>query len=718
MKTTCTYLFLLLFLSLLHCHVSGQMFDTQWLRNNGPSSEKVDIAILGDGYTASEQQKFITDATTAINGMFNMVPFSTLATDFNVKAVKVISNSSGAAINQNELIDNYFGSTFGYGGIDRLLVPTKNYRVIEVINSDYPEADVIVIMVNTEKYGGSGGNYCTFSTHAETIDLLVHEFGHTFANLRDEYWAGNMYAREGANMTQNNDPSSIKWKQFLDQEGVGIYRYTPLVDWYRPHQNCEMRRLGNPFCLVCNHHIEQVTNDITSGGSGVVPSVPKGLTAKYITATSFRLLWEASTDATSYMVQKWSNDAWTEVGTTENTYLKLSGLTSGSMLYLRVKAMNEANSSAFSKHKIVQLKTSAGSAPSVPTNLVAVNVTANSFTAQWNASPGATSYNVQKSSDGGTWTEAGTTENTYLDLSGFTSGSEQYVRVKAINEVGSSVYSSHLTVQLKTNPGTTPSVPTSLVAANVTANSFTAQWNASPGATSYNVQIWSYGAWTEAGTTENTYLDLSGFASGSEQYVRVKAINEAGSSVYSNHIIVQLKTSPGSVPSVPTNLAFDNVSANSFTIKWNASPGTTSYNVQTWSNGTLKNAGSTSDTTLNISGIPAGITQYIRVNASNEFGSSNYSSWKSVNIPNSPPLMGSNANMVYIYPNPAFENIRINFNGDYGTVEFYTSQGVLVKKTELYESREINISALAEGVYVVYIKTEGELIKTKLLIKR
>jgi hypothetical protein len=75
-----------------------------------------------------------------------------------------------------------------------------------------------------------------------------------FGNLNDEYWAGNEYAYESPNMTQESDPEHIKWKNWLGDEEIGIYPYgnnPPQSEWFRPHQSCLMRVLDGQYCAVC-----------------------------------------------------------------------------------------------------------------------------------------------------------------------------------------------------------------------------------------------------------------------------------------------------------------------------------------------------------------------------------------------------------------------------------------------------------------------------------
>lgn len=258
LKRSALVVYLIAFVAL---NLAGQVFPVEVIRYAGPPNEFLNIVIVGDGYTASQQDKFIADSKNAFLGFFSEQPFSDYKDSINVFAIKVESNVSGASLDPNNLIDNYFGSSYNSYGIERLLVAWRNYKIVEVLNQNTPFFDEAVIMVNDSKYGGSGGQYAVFSIHSQSIDLLLHEFGHSFSDLGDEYWAGAIYATEKANRTQNSDPATIRWKEFLNINLIGIYPHEEEPTWFRPHQNCLMRYLGKPYCTVCNN---EITIDIES----------------------------------------------------------------------------------------------------------------------------------------------------------------------------------------------------------------------------------------------------------------------------------------------------------------------------------------------------------------------------------------------------------------------------------------------------------------------
>ncbi len=274
MKKLVTLLFLLNVL-----FTSAQVFDVETILSSGADDKRINIVILADGYQQAELGQFITDATNITNELFSQSPYAEYKNYFNVYAIKVPSNGSGAdhpgtATDVNEPVfpvsdvDNYFGSTFDFANIHRLLVPVSNSAITNVLAANFPLYDQVLILVNSPYYGGSGGQYATTSLEASAGEIAIHEMGHSFANLADEYWAGNGFAAERINMTQETNPASVRWTNWVGDNGVGIYQHCcggTSASWYRPHQSCKMRFLGVPFCSVCSEGtIERIHNLVSS----------------------------------------------------------------------------------------------------------------------------------------------------------------------------------------------------------------------------------------------------------------------------------------------------------------------------------------------------------------------------------------------------------------------------------------------------------------------
>ena len=243
----------------------AQTFDIDTIQFNGSSDTLINVVILGDGYTQAQLPLFVDDAHNSSEVIFKETPFSNYQNYFNVFLIKVPSNVSGAANDPDELIDNYYGSTFNaYYDIERLLVPMRKSKITNVLAHNFPSYDQVILIVNDTRYGGSGGSTATSSTNSSSLEILLHELGHSFANLSDEYWAGDQYAYEGRNMTQETNIESLRWKNWYDEFGIGLFPHSESPSWYRPHQNCKMRYLGADFCAVCTEGIIERIHSICS----------------------------------------------------------------------------------------------------------------------------------------------------------------------------------------------------------------------------------------------------------------------------------------------------------------------------------------------------------------------------------------------------------------------------------------------------------------------
>ena len=237
----------------------GQTFPVETIKNNGAKDKRINLVFLGDGYQSTELTQYLIDVNTVVTGMFSQTPFKEYEKFFNVYAVKVPSVESGAkhpgtATDVTEPAtpvtnpNNYFGSQFDISNIHRLLLPLKGCIINSTLANNFPDYDQIFVMVNSTVYGGSGGTYATSSKNVSAAEIAIHEIGHSFAGLADEYVIGGQGERP--NRTIATDAATIKWKNWLGTNTVGIYP-VGIEGWQRPHQNCKMQFLNAPFCSVC-----------------------------------------------------------------------------------------------------------------------------------------------------------------------------------------------------------------------------------------------------------------------------------------------------------------------------------------------------------------------------------------------------------------------------------------------------------------------------------
>jgi len=199
---------------------------------NGDPSTKVDLLILGDGYTEDELDKYRADVERLTHELFIVAPFDRHKEDFNVWAIDVVSPHSGVP---NPRAEQWFHTPLGlsYNAFDseRYMLSYENEAIREVAAA--APYDAIMMISNTRKYGGGGiyNLYATVAADTAPADyVFVHEFGHSFAGLADEYYTSSVNYEDfnppgtepwEANATALLDPDNLKWKHLLT-EGVPL----------------------------------------------------------------------------------------------------------------------------------------------------------------------------------------------------------------------------------------------------------------------------------------------------------------------------------------------------------------------------------------------------------------------------------------------------------------------------------------------------------------
>jgi len=193
--------------------------------DNGDPSRKVDLLILGDGYTADEHDAFLEKARELTEILFATSPFRERREDFNVWALAPAAAESGVSRpSTNTYRDSPVGATYDAFRSERYILTFDN-KAMRRLASSTPY-DFVEILTNTDIYGG-GGIYGLFSTAAANSEwapyLFVHEFGHHIAGLADEYYTSSV-AYEAPpeitepyepNVTALLDPENLKWKHLV-----------------------------------------------------------------------------------------------------------------------------------------------------------------------------------------------------------------------------------------------------------------------------------------------------------------------------------------------------------------------------------------------------------------------------------------------------------------------------------------------------------------------
>jgi IgA Peptidase M64/Viral BACON domain/Putative binding domain, N-terminal len=284
-----------LFLLFLFCCPMVALAETyETVVNNGSPQNRVDIAILGDGYTASQMQQYRADVQNFIQGVFAQEPYKEYARYYNVHRVDVISNQSGAdhpERNPQVFVDTAFDATYNCADIQRLICVNTS-KVFTVIGNSLPSSyfDVVLIIVNDPEYGGSGGSVAVASTNAAVVELILHEVGHSFGLLADEYTGGGPSCNPNfeppePNATRETARAFIKWNYWIDPTTpiptttttsgmAGLYEGSKYCDFglYRPTYDSKMRFLDRPFEQInTEQHVKRIYNLVSPIDSSQPP---------------------------------------------------------------------------------------------------------------------------------------------------------------------------------------------------------------------------------------------------------------------------------------------------------------------------------------------------------------------------------------------------------------------------------------------------------------
>ena len=194
---------------------------------NGAPTEKVDLVLLGEGYTEAEMDKFHLDVARLIDRLFETEPFKSRKSDFNVWAIDLPSDQSG--VNRPHVARfrrTPVSAEYNIFDSERYLLTFDNRRLRDVLSA--APYEFVEILVNEEQYGG-GGIYNSQATTAVDTDfadyIFVHEFGHHFAGLADEYYTSSVAYETGTgvhpepwepNVTALRDPAKLKWADLVE----------------------------------------------------------------------------------------------------------------------------------------------------------------------------------------------------------------------------------------------------------------------------------------------------------------------------------------------------------------------------------------------------------------------------------------------------------------------------------------------------------------------
>ena len=273
------------------------------LVQSGDPGNRLDLLVLGEGYTSAQRSQFDTAAANLMNGFFDTTPLQEYRNYINVSTLFVPSNEPGAdqpgydaacaeftrvqsccgdatAFGMTSVgVDTAFDATFCSFNFQRAL--TVDFAKVYAAAAAEPNWDMIIVIVNSSTYGGTGGGITVVSTSGPGTDdvarlVTQHELGHSFALLADEYEEAypdypdcsdvdpNLAPCE-ANVTDQTNRALVKWQRWINaMQPIPSFDPPPIATaaglWpgarymsagkYRQGYSCLMRSLGSPFCDV------------------------------------------------------------------------------------------------------------------------------------------------------------------------------------------------------------------------------------------------------------------------------------------------------------------------------------------------------------------------------------------------------------------------------------------------------------------------------------
>jgi len=280
----------------------------QTIESNGPPEDRIDVTILPDGYTESQKDEFLGDARAVADRFTSTAPFQEHAELFNFRTAWLPSKESGASYDchgsgdsdcNDGFADTLFRYTFAVDALTdqfnldfpetstRVAFPIDVAKIFEVAAGT--PFDEVIVLSNSDRRSGFGGMKAAmltaFDDRENFPELAIHEFGHSFGALGDEYFIETDPCRDlgdqaelPANISRFAERDQLKWNQWVeegaplptpaeqrDEHEIGAYeRALNCESLHRPAFMCKMRSSSSgPFCAVCQEQLtRQIYDDI------------------------------------------------------------------------------------------------------------------------------------------------------------------------------------------------------------------------------------------------------------------------------------------------------------------------------------------------------------------------------------------------------------------------------------------------------------------------
>lgn len=263
---------------------ASESLPWKYIQRSGDSREKIDITFVAEGYRSDEMTIFEQDCRESVEALLAHEPFKSMRDRLNFVAVMSPSQESGVSIpHKGDWKNTLLASNYDTFYSERYLTTLHLKRLHDALSGVPYEH--IVILANTDNYGGGGiyNSYLMSAAHnAKSRPVVVHEFGHSFAGLADEYYYDDQYEEMYPADTEPWEPNittlvdfSLKWQDMLPKktpvptkaDGKDLYTKLGVYEGggyqskgvYRPVQECRMKINEAPvFCPVCERAIRRM----------------------------------------------------------------------------------------------------------------------------------------------------------------------------------------------------------------------------------------------------------------------------------------------------------------------------------------------------------------------------------------------------------------------------------------------------------------------------
>lgn len=327
------------------------------LLQNGPSNGKWDMVMIGDGYASADQAKWVNDANTMMNAILADPLFAAHRNQINIRRIDITSLDSGVTeggVSRRTAL----GTQVGCFNIPRLVCADDTLVANAVAAQTTADGrDLVVVVANSASYGGSGGpNYAVFTMGPQSIEVALHEIGHSAFQLADEYVDAALCTQAAEpvefNATLQNTRATTKWNALIAASTVvptptGYYpagtvglfnggRYCA-SGTYRPTENSRMRTLGVPWYAVNSKRADDVFayysgttasgNLSGTGGTATFPNASPG----YVWSAGglFTLNMAASNPQFTLTLYRYAGSGWVVAAqsqaATANKYVSYQG---------------------------------------------------------------------------------------------------------------------------------------------------------------------------------------------------------------------------------------------------------------------------------------------------------------------------------------------------------------------------------------------------------